>query len=87
MPIECVTCAVVELASIGTATFPRCTADILERGVLTISSIDDEAVIREFPKGTWCSATVYGSDGHLQFSFTAPPIPIRLVVLPERAAS
>lgn len=56
---------------IGAATFARATADVFDRGVLTISSIDDARYLAQYPDGSWIDATVYDAAGHVLFGFTA----------------
>lgn len=77
------TSVTVEKANIGTCTFARCNADCFEPDVLTITSVDTDAIVREFRPGTWLSVSVYDEHGHLQFSWEPKAKPLRLVVLSE----
>lgn len=56
---------------IGSATFPRCTADEFERGVLTVTALDDGRVVRIFTGDTWREATIYDRRGYPEALFTA----------------
>lgn len=51
----------------GEISFPRCVADVFESGILTITSVDDGATVREIPADRWECATVYGSDDQIQY--------------------
>lgn len=51
----------------GEANYPRCEADVFEAGTLTITAIDDERIMREYPAGQWVGCTVYGSDGQINY--------------------
>ena len=51
----------------GEATFPRCQADVFDNGVLTITSRDDDAIIREFQPGQWVEAVVYDRNDQIDY--------------------
>lgn len=70
-PFRCATCReaarngatyVLVEKPIGEATFPRCTADMFDRGVLTVTSLDDDAIIEGLPAGSWLRARVVNAD-------------------------
>lgn len=56
-----------EYVACGEISFPRCVADVFESGILTITSVDDGATVREIPADRWECATVYGSDDHIRY--------------------
>ncbi len=51
----------------GDATFPRCHADIFTRGRLTVTSMDDGAVMRELNPYEWIEAVGYDCYGHISY--------------------
>lgn len=53
------------------ATFPRCEADVFEKGVLTITAKDDGFVLREYQPGEWIDATAYDANDHIQYHLSA----------------
>lgn len=58
---------------IGEATFSRCTADMFDRGVLTVTSIDDDAIIEELPAASWLRARVVNADSEwMEFEIDNP---------------
>lgn len=56
---------------IGSATFPRCTADSFATDELIITAVDTDDELRVFAPGTWINATVYDSHGNIQFAIFA----------------
>lgn len=51
----------------GEATFPRAQADVFAQGILTVTSRDDESILREYQPGQWTEATVYGFNGDIDY--------------------
>lgn len=51
----------------GEATFPRAQADVFAAGILTITSRDDDSILREYAPGQWTEATVYGFHGDIDY--------------------
>lgn len=43
---------------IGEKSFPRCTADQFDLGVLTVTSVDDDSILDELQPETWLHAWV-----------------------------
>lgn len=64
----------LEIAPFGVApaepkVYPRCHADVFSSdGTLTITSMDQNVVVREFTVGEWTEATEFGADGHIRYS-------------------
>jgi hypothetical protein len=60
---------------VGSYSCPRAVADVFDGDTLTISSLDDESIIREFQPGDWVSVTVYDGSGHPLYTHnaTTPP--------------
>lgn len=56
---------------IGEATFPRCEADVFQKGILTITAIDDGYVMRNYEPGEWREAVAYDAFGHLSYCVVA----------------
>lgn len=52
---------------IGESSFPRCDADEFVKGVLTITSMDDGYVMREYRPGEWLEVVAYDAFGHLSY--------------------
>lgn len=73
---------------IGEATFARCTADMFERGVLTVTSVDDGAEIEPLPAGAWLRARVINArSGWTEFEIVNPlGVPRAAVVLQREVA-
>lgn len=68
-----ITYAVIE-QPIGETYCARCEADVFEKGILTISSIDEpDAVlpVRVFQPGQWKKAIVFDRTGHPLYWFYA----------------
>lgn len=76
--------AVVTLP-IGSACFSRCHADVFTVDTLTITSMDDETVIKTYQPGQWKDATVFDTDGYPLTHHTPetpPDNPIQCVPCP-----
>lgn len=56
---------------IGELHAPRCVADVFDGDVLTVTCLDDGAVLREIPAGEWREATVYDGDDHPLYAHIA----------------
>lgn len=54
---------------IGEATFPRATASVFEKDVLTISSVDTDYILEEYGPDRWLSCSVYDAGGWPVFWF------------------
>lgn len=54
----------------GEVTCPRCVADQFEKGRLSVTSIDDGYELRSYEPDEWAECTVYGSDGHILYSWS-----------------
>ncbi len=71
MDINNVTYAVIE-QPMGESYCARCEADVFDRGVLTISSIDGGPLpVRVFQPGTWTKAIVFDAKGWPLYWFYA----------------
>lgn len=58
---------------IGSTSHARAFADVFDTaGHLTVSSVDNPEIQSVHQAGTWKAAHVYGIDGHLLYSVTAP---------------
>lgn len=57
----------VTLLPVGEATFPRCDVDEFVKGVLTVTSMDDGYVMREYQPGQWAEAVAYDAFGHVSY--------------------
>ena len=60
----------VTMVPCGEVVCPRCVADQFEKGRLTITSIDDGYELRNYGPTEWYACTVYGSDGHILYSWS-----------------
>lgn len=67
---------------IGSYSCPRAVADVFLGDTLTITSIDDGSVIREFPAGDWTSVTVIDDRGFELYTHTATTPLRQLHVIP-----
>lgn len=57
---------------IGSATFPRCTADVFDPGVLTVTTLDENVVTQVYERGRWRQAKVVDDkDCYTLFAFDA----------------
>ena len=58
----------------GSKTYARATADVFERGTLTVSWLDPESgqygPADVFPADAWLECNVLGADGQTLFGFT-----------------
>jgi len=56
---------------VGEYTAPDCTVDQFAAGVLAVTSLADDSVLRVFPAGDWLHGTAYDATGHPGVSFEA----------------
>jgi hypothetical protein len=52
-------------------TYARCTVDQFRTDELTVTSIDDGAVMGFYGPATWRTGTAFGVDGYPLFTFTS----------------
>lgn len=64
---------------IGELHAPRCVADVFSGDILTVTCIDNGAVLREIPAGEWSTAVTYGGDDYPLYAHHATT-PLRSVV-------
>lgn len=63
-------CIVSHGEQIGTFddTFARCVADVFEDGILTITSVDNGYLMKEYRPDQWREVTVYAASGYPEYS-------------------